>query len=177
VPDKKQARTHKASVSRKLFGWLLGVGGTVATTVVVSFLVPYVRDNLVAGWGIAREYLQYPVPAWALGAAVLAVMALSLIFRRVRKRTDPDAELLTYTTDSFGPWHFHWTWTRDRFGRRAIRHLSAICSVHDLVLRKVGSELVCPKCRRTYPALDHGALDQFRHTIAKKAAARYGVEL
>ena len=158
-------------------GWLLGVGGTVATAVVVSFLVPYLRDNLVAGWNLAREYLQYPVPAWTLAAAVAAVLALPWVARRARRRPDPDAELLTYTTDSFGPWHFHWTWTRDRFGRRAIRHLNAICSVHDLVLRKVGKELVCPRCHRAYPVLDHGALDQFRQTIAKKAAARYGVEL
>jgi len=177
VPKTKQVRTHRASVTRKLFVWLLGVGGTVVTAVTVSLLVPYVKDNLIAGWSIARGYLQYPVPAWTVGAAALAVLAVGGILGRAIRRRDPDAELLTYTTDSFGPWHFHWTWTRDRFGRRAIRHLSAICSVHDLVLRKVGKELVCPRCHRVYPDLDHDALDHFRQTIAKKAAARYGVEL
>jgi hypothetical protein len=168
----------KPSVTGKIVGWLLGLGGTVATAAVVSILVPFVRDNLVTAWNVLRGYLESPVPAWTAITAGAAALALGWLVRRIaRGRRNPDTELLAYTTDTFGPWHFHWTWTRDRFGRRAIRHLSAICSVHDLVLKKEGKDLVCPRCHRIFPALEHDALDHFRQTIARKAAARYGIEL
>ena len=173
----KQTGSKRSGVSRKITGWIVGVSGTVVTTVVVSLLVPYIRDNLVSAWEVARDYLDYPVPAWSVAAAIAALLLVRWVYGRLRRRPDPDAELLTYRTDSFGPWHFHWTWTKDRFGRRAIRHLNAICSVHDLVLKKAGQELVCPKCHRTFPDLDHHALEHFRQTIARKAAARYGIEL
>ena len=172
----------KPSITRKIIGWLLGVIGTAATTLAVSILVPYLRDNFIGSLlpdaaKTALYYLEFPLPAWSVVAAVAAFLVLRFLIRKIIRKTNPDAELFSYTTDSFGPWHFHWTWTRDRFGRRAIRNLSPICSVHDLILKKTDKDLVCPRCRRVFPALDRDALDHFRQTIAKKAAARYGVEL
>jgi hypothetical protein len=172
----------KPSITRKIIGWLLGVIGTAITTLAVSILVPYIRDNFIGSLlpeaaKTTLYYLEFPLPAWSVVAAVAAFLVLRLLIRKIIRKTNPDAELFSYTTDTFGPWHFHWTWTRDRFGRRAIRNLSPICSVHDLILKKTDKELVCPKCRRVFPPLDRNALDHFRQTIAKKAAARYGVEL
>ena len=172
----------KHSIGRRVLGWVLGVAGTAITALIVSLLVPYISGNLPGVWlpaatQFAQQYLTYPVPAWSILAAVVGILVLRWLFRAVAHRANPDAELFAYTTDTFGPWHFHWNWTRDRYGRRTIRNLSPICSVHDATLKVVGSGLVCPKCRRVFPPLDRTSLDHFRQTIARKAAARYGVEV
>jgi hypothetical protein len=172
----------KASVGRVILRWVLGVLGTAITALIVSTLVPYLQGKLIDAWlpQIAqqvRDWATYPVPAWVVAAALLALLLLRLAVRGVRRKANPDADLFGYTTDSFGPWHFHWRWSRDRFGRRAIRNLTPICSVHDLALGKNGRALACPKCGRSFPALDRQSLDHFRQTIAKKAMVKYGVEL
>jgi len=161
---------------------VLGVAGTAVTALIVSILVPYLSARLTGAWlpaatEMAQGYLTYPVPAWTILAAVVGILVLRWLVRAIAHRANPDAELFSYTTDTFGPWHFHWNWARDRYGRRTIRNLSPICSVHDTTLKVVGADLVCPRCRRVFPALDRTSLDHFRQTIAKKAAARYGVEV
>jgi hypothetical protein len=162
--------------------WVLGVLGTAVTALIVSTLVPYLQGKLIDAWvpqvaEYVKEWAAYPVPAWTVAAGLVALLFLRLIVRKVSRTANPDADLFSYTTDSFGPWHFHWRWSRDRFGRRAIRNLTPICSVHDLALRKSGNALACPKCGRSFPALDRQSIDHFRQTIAKKAMSKYGVEL
>jgi hypothetical protein len=156
--------------------------GTVLTAVIVSTLVPYLQRSLWEVWvpglgDLMNEWATYPVPAWSLAATFAGVIALSWLLRRVGRKARGEQGVTTYTTDSFGPWHFHWRWSKDRFGRMTIRNLTPICSVHDLALRSDTKELVCPKCSRTFPHLDRQSLDHFRQTISRKAMAKFGVEL
>jgi hypothetical protein len=172
----------KTSAGKVIARWILGVLGTALTALIVSTLVPYLQQNLWEAWlpgltGFASEWATYPVPAWTLAATAAGVLFLALVARKIRRKANRAEGLSTYRTDSFGPWHFHWRWSKDRFGRIAIRNLTPICSVHDLALRSTAKELVCPKCRRTFPPLDRQSLDHFRQTIARKAMSKFGVEL
>ena len=172
----------KSSVGKVIFRWILGVLGTAVTALIVSALVPYLQKNLWEVWvpglgGFVNEWATYPVPAWAAAAAVVTAFLLSWLLRKIGRKARRAEGLSTYITDSFGPWHFHWRWSKDRFGRITIRNLTPICSVHDLALRSNTKELVCPKCRRTFPVLDRQSLDHFRQTIARKAMTKFGVEL
>lgn len=172
----------KTSVGRVILRWVLGVVGTAFTALVVSLLVPYLQGSLIDAWlpqfaTVARDWVTYPVPAWTIVAALFVIAFLRWIIRKVARKVNPDADLFAYITDTFGPWHFHWRWTKDRFGRRAIRNLTPICSVHDLALQRSSRALTCPKCGRTFPPLDRQSLDHFRQTIARKAMAKFGVEL
>jgi hypothetical protein len=112
-----------------------------------------------------------------VGSVAAGVLFLALVARKIGRKANRAAGLSTYTTDSFGPWHFHWRWSKDRFGRIAIRNLTPICSVHDFALRSTAKDLVCTKCRRTFPPLDRQSLDHFHQTIARKAMSKFGAEL
>jgi hypothetical protein len=172
----------KASVGKVLLRWILGVLGTALTAVIVSTLVPYLQRNMWEVWvpglsGFVNDWATYPVQAWSIPATAAAAFLLTWLFRRIGRKARRAEGLSTYTTDSFGPWHFHWRWSKDRFGRVTIRNLTPICSVHDLALRSNTKELVCPKCSRTFPHLDRQSLDHFRQTISRKAMTKFGVEL
>ncbi len=162
--------------------WVLGVAGTAITAVIVSLLVPYIDQNIVSTWlpaatQFVADDFDYPVPAWSIAAGAVGILVLRWLLRAVTRRSNPDAQLFAYTTDSLGPWHFHWNWAKDRYGRRTVRNLNPICSVHDVALKSAGRDLTCPMCRRVFPPLDRNSRDDFRRTIPRKAAARYGTEV
>jgi hypothetical protein len=172
----------KTSVGIRLLRWILGVLGTAITALLVSVLVPFLKGSLIDTYlpqfaQLVRDWANYPVPAWAIAAALGVIIVIRWVVKKIVRKANPDAELFAYTTDTFGPWHFHWKWAKDRFGRRAIRNLSPICSVHDVALHKQGNALACPRCGRSFPALDRQSLDHFRETIARKAMAKFGVDL
>jgi hypothetical protein len=151
LSDQARARSYvQTSVGIIILRWILGVRGTAITVLLVSVCAPFLKSSLIDTClpqfaQLVRDWASFSVPAWTIAVALAVFIHFRWIINRVVEKTNPDAELFAYITDTFG--------------RRAIRNLFPVCSVHDVVLHKQENALACPRCGRSFPSLDRQSLD------------------
>lgn len=124
----------------------------------------------------------YKAPVWIMLLSIIAIILILFIIHRfkslkVTEKEHPDW-YYEFRSMQYERWHFKWGYLKNRFipnmydNAYTLVDLKPICSCKcDLVSKYPG--LMCPNCKKIYPCVSDGVLEEVEHLIAYKINTEY----